>query len=124
MPPSITAALRAHRELQAAELGRLGGERNPLDLIFTREDGGPLDGTVVTHQFHRLLGQAHLDQRRFHDLRHSCATLLLAQGVPARVVMEILGHSQIALTMNTYAHVIPELRRNAAERMEALIQER
>lgn len=124
MPPSITAALRTHRELQAAELRRQGGERNPLDLIFTREDGGPLDGTVVSHQFHRLLDQAHLEQRRFHDLRHSCATLLLAQGVPARVVMEILGHSQIALTMNTYAHVIPELRRNAAERMEALIQER
>ena len=124
MPPSITAALRAHRELQAAELRRQGGKRNPLDLIFTRENGGPLDGTVVTHQFHRLLDQAHLDQRRFHDLRHSCATLLLAQGVPARVVMEILGHSQIALTMNTYAHVIPELRRNAADRMEALIQER
>ena len=124
MPPSITAALRTHRELQAAELRRQGGERNPLDLIFTREDGGPLDGTVVSHQFHRLLDLAHLEQRRFHDLRHSCATLLLAQGVPARVVMEILGHSQIALTMNTYAHVIPELRRNAAERMEALIQER
>jgi len=98
--------------------------RNPLDLIFTREDGGRMDGTVVTHQFHRLLDQAHVDQRRFHDLGHSCATLLLAQGVPARVVMEILGHSQIALTMHAYAHVIPELRRNAAERRKALIQER
>jgi len=98
--------------------------RNPLDLIFTREDGAPLDGTVVTHQFHRLLDQAHVDQRRFHDLGHSCATLLQAQGVTARVVMEILGHSQIALTMHAYAHVIPELRRNAAERRKALIQER
>ena len=67
--------------------------RNPLDLIFTREDGGRMDGTVVTHQFHRLLDQAHVDQRRFHDLGHSCATLLQAQGAPARVVMEILGHS-------------------------------
>ena len=67
--------------------------RNPLDLIFTREDGAPLDGTVVTHQFHQLLDQAHVDRRRFHDLEHSCATLLQAQGVTARVVMEILGHS-------------------------------
>jgi integrase len=53
-----------------------------------------------------------------HDLRHTCATLLLAQGVPARVVMEILGHSQIAVTMNTYTHVLPELQRAAADRMD------
>ncbi len=63
-------------------------------------------------------------QRRFHDLRHSCATLLLVQGVSPRVVMDVLGHSQIALTMNTYTHVLPQLRREAAERMEALIAER
>jgi integrase len=82
-----------------------------------------LDGTVVTHQFHRFLEQSGLPQRRFHDLRHSCATLLLAQGVSPRVVMEILGHSHIALTMNTYTHVVPELRRDAAQRMESLLQE-
>lgn len=121
MPPTIATALRDHHDRQRAELG---AGRNPLNLVFTREDGGPLDGTVVTHQFHKLLAQADLPQRRFHDLRHSCATLLLAQGVSARVVMEILGHSQIALTMNTYAHVIPELRRGAASKMEDLIQER
>jgi len=123
MPPSVSIGLKRHRQLQVTELRGNSGA-NVFDLVFTREDGGPLDGTVVTHQFHRLLDQAGLRQRRFHDLRHSCATLLLAQGVPARVVMEILGHSQIGLTMNTYAHVIPELRRNAADRMEELISER
>lgn len=92
------------------------------NLVFTRADGGPLDGTVVTHQFHRLLDRAGLPQRRFHDLRHSCATLLLAQGVSPRVVMEILGHSQIALTMNTYTHVLPELNRDAADRMDKMIR--
>ena len=76
-----------------------------LNLVFTRAVGAALDGTVVTDRFHRLLDRAGLPQRRFHDLRHSCATLLLAQGVSPRVVMEILGHSQIALTMNTYTHV-------------------
>ena len=124
MPPSITSTLRKHRVRQDRELAFDKGWSNPFGLVFTTENGGPLDGTVVTHQFHRLLDQAGLPQRRFHDLRHSCATLLLAQGVPARVVMEILGHSQIALTMNTYAHVIPELRRDAAQRMEELIQDR
>ena len=96
--------------------------RTSSDWSFTRPDGGPLDGTVVTHQFHRLLDRAGLRQRRFHDLRHSCATLLLAQGVSPRVVMEILGHSQIALTMNTFTHVLPELKRDAAERMDRVIR--
>jgi integrase len=123
MPPSITSALHRHRDLQMRE-SNADRDRNKLGLVFTTEHGSPLDGTVVTHQFHRLLDQVGLPQRRFHDLRHSCATLLLAQRVPARVVMEVLGHSQIALTMNTYAHVIPELRTDAAQRMEELIQER
>jgi len=86
-------------------------------------DGHGLDGTVVTHQFHRLLQHAGLPQRRFRDLRHSCASLLLVQGVSPRVVMDVLDHSQIGLTMNTYSHVIPDLRRDAAQRMEELIAE-
>jgi site-specific recombinase XerD len=56
-------------------------------------------------------------------LRHSCATVLLAQGVPARVVMEILGHSQISVTMNTYSHVLPEMQRGAAELMDGFLRE-
>ena len=57
---------------------------------------------------------------RFHDLRHGAASLLLAQGVSLREIMEILGHSQISLTANTYAHVAPELKREAAARLDAL----
>ncbi len=67
--------------------------------------------------------RAGLPQRRFHDLRHSTATLLLVQGVSPRVVMDLLGHSQIGLTMNTYSHVIPDLRRDAAHRMQDLLHE-
>jgi integrase len=70
-----------------------------------------------------MLDKAGLPQRRFHDLRHSCATLLLVQGVSPRVVMDVLGHSQIDLTMNTYNHVIPDLRRDAARRLEELLGE-
>ncbi len=124
MPPIVSTALRDHRARQECERCSSAPEWNQLGLVFTRPDGHPLDGTVVTHQFHRLLDEARLPQRRFHDLRHSCATLLLAQGVPARVVLEILGHSQIGITMNTYTHVIPELRKDAADRMESLLAER
>jgi integrase len=59
---------------------------------------------------------------RIHDLRHSCATLLLALGVNQRVVMETLGHSQVSLTLNTYSHVLPSLQRDAAARMNAILE--
>jgi integrase len=70
-----------------------------------------------------MLSKAGLPETiRFHDLRHSCATLLIAQGVHPRVVMEILGHSQISVTMNTYSHVLPETQREAAAKLAALLE--
>jgi integrase len=65
----------------------------------------------------RLLEQAGVPHARLHDARHTAATLLLAQGTPARVAMEILGHSQIGLTLDTYSHVVPEMQRDAADRI-------
>ena len=56
-----------------------------------------------------------------HDLRHTCATLLLAQGTSARVVMETLGHSQVTLTLDTYSHVLPSVQKEAAQRLDALL---
>jgi integrase len=123
MPPSIAKALIDHRARQEVER-RLAGERwVDTGLVFTSPTGTGLDGTAITKQFHKHLERAGLPQRRFHDLRHSCATLLLVQGVAPRVVMDLLGHSQIGLTMNTYSHVIPDLRRDAAQRMEELIND-
>jgi len=127
LPESITAGLRAHRQSQLEE--RLlawkrwkGIEPNaPGAFVFTTPIGTPLEARNIVRQFKAILAAAGLRDIRFHDLRHSCATLLLAQGVSPRVVMEILGHSQIALTMNTYSHVVPELGREAARRMEALL---
>jgi len=124
MPASIAQSLRDHRVRQADESRAKVPPTNGRDLVFTTERGRPIDGSVVSHHFHEVLERAGLPQRRFHDLRHSCATLLLVQGVSPRVVMDVLGHSQIALTMNTYSHVIPELKRDAAERMEQLIADR
>jgi integrase len=76
----------------------------------------------VIRWYKAVLQRAGLPDRRFHDLRHSCATLLLVQGVPPRVVMEILGHSDISMTMNTYSHAVSELQVDAAARMEALLR--
>jgi integrase len=124
LPGSIVTSLREHKDRQRDERQAAGERWQDSNLVFTTDRGRPLDGTVVSHTFHRVLDRACLPQRRFHDLRHSCATLLLVQGVSPRVVMDVLGHSQIALTMNTYTHVLPELRREAADRMEALIGDR
>jgi site-specific recombinase XerD len=91
------------------------------DLVFTTTVGTPMDGIAVTRRFQAVLREAGLAHQRFHDLRHAYASLLLAQGVAPRVVMETLGLSQISLTLNTYSHVIPALGRAAAEEMDAVL---
>jgi len=117
LPSQVVEGLRAHKSRQA----KAGCGWHDNDLVFTTATGKPLDGSSVTHRFQKLLRRAGLPHLRFHDLRHACASLLLAQGVHPRVVMETLGHSQISLTMNTYSHVIPALQRDAAERMDAIL---
>jgi len=92
-----------------------------LDLVFTTDKGQPLNHTVVYNRFKRILKAAGLPPQRFHDLRHCCATLLLVQGVHPRLVMETLGHSEVGVTMNTYSHVLTELRREPATRMNAIL---
>jgi integrase len=124
MPPMITKGLEQHRVRQRQERSNAGNRWAETDLVFASTEGKPLDGTAISKGFHSLLKRAGLQQRRFHDLRHSCATLLLVQGVSPRVVMDVLGHSQIGLTMNTYSHVIPDLRRDAADRMQGPLAER
>lgn len=76
---------------------------------------------MISGTFHALLDAASLPSIRFHDLRHIAATLLLAQGVDPRTIMETLGHSQISLTLNTYSHVMPALRAAAAVKMNAIL---
>ena len=124
LPAIVGTALVAHRARQAAEPERCRPSGAFADLVFTTSVGRPLDGINVTRRFQRILRAAGLPRQRFHDLRHACASLLLAQGVPARVVMETLGHSQISLTLNTYSHVIPALGREAASRMDEVLTAR
>ncbi len=80
-----------------------------------------MDDSNVRRILRKLLKDAELPAMRFHDLRHTCASLLLAQKVPARVVMEILGHSQVTLTLNTYSHVLPTMEREAADLMDSVM---
>ena len=90
-------------------------------LVFFTPIGTPLDGRNVTRAFKDILVGHGLPTIRIHDLRHSCATLLLMQAVSLRVVMETLGHSQVSLTLNTYSHVLPALQEDAAAKMDAIL---
>lgn len=120
LPAFAVRALKEHHTRQKQE-ARWGGLKwHETGHVFTTKVGTPMHHSGLIRQFKKLLKEAKLRDQRFHDLRHCCATLLLAQGVPARVVMEILGHSQISLTLDTYSHVIPALRDEAAGRMDAL----
>lgn len=90
-------------------------------MVFTGPFGKPLDLRTDHREWQRLLRKAKVSPARLHDARHTAATLMLTQGVPARVVMELLGHSQITLTLGTYTHVVPELVREATDRMGATL---
>lgn len=124
MPDSLAITLGEHRRRQVQERLAAGPGWKDTDLVFTTETGRPLEASTVLRHFKQRLQDADLPARRFHDLRHSCATLLLVQGVSPRVVMEILGHSDISMTLNTYSHVLPDLSRDAARRMDELLSSR
>jgi integrase len=121
MPATIAHRLREHEKRQMAERLWAGSSWSESGYVFANRTGGPTQARHVIEQFHKELEKAGIERRRFHDLRHSCATLLLVQGVSPRVVMEILGHSEIGLTMNTYSHVVPELQSDAAARMDSVL---
>jgi len=84
-------------------------------LIFASTIGTPMEPRNVDRAWHATRARAGLPWLRLHDLRHACATFLLASGASPRTVMKTLGHSQIALTMNTYAHVLAEVERAAMD---------
>ncbi len=121
LPPQLIDALRTHRAEQAAERLRAGNVWEDHGLVFAQPNGRPVDPRADHRAWKNLLAAADVPDARLHDARHTAATLLLSQGVPARVAMEIFGHSQISLTLQTYSHVTAELHRDAADKVgEAL----
>lgn len=121
LPGVAVEALRQHRERQAEERQLAGTRWVERGLVFPSTIGTPQDARNVVRHFHQTLDLLGFPRQRYHDLRHTCASLLLAQGVHARTVMEVLGHSQISLTMDTYSHLMPSVMRDAATRMDAVL---
>lgn len=121
LPDQLRDALRAHRVRQAEQRLAAGNQWHDHGLVFCQPSGQPIDPKRDWKDWKALLRSAGVRDARVHDARHTAATLLLQQGVAARVAMEVLGHSQIGLTLGTYTHVVPELAHEAADRMGAAL---
>lgn len=114
LPQMAVKALRRHRKQMLAE-GHIGS------CVFCDTKGGPIrKSNLIRRSFKPLLKNAGLPDIRFHDLRHTAATLLLVQGVNPKVVQERLGHAQISLTLDTYSHVLPSIQKEAASKLDSL----
>ncbi|UYQ64484.1 tyrosine-type recombinase/integrase [Streptomyces peucetius] len=115
LPTGCVQSLKSHRERQEKERAVPGTGWKERGLVFTTPTGGPLDPANLTRRFRGLLDRAGLRRIRFHDLRHSTATLLLEQGVDLVVIKELLGHAHIGVTAGVYAHVKLRLQRQAID---------
>lgn len=100
------------------EVSRLGELWDDHGFVFTNGTGGPLHANSMMYQFEKLTTAVSLPKIRFHDLRHTSATLLLAKGIHPKIVQERLGHADISMTLNRYSHVTPDMQRLAADALD------
>ncbi|MEN3332070.1 MAG: integrase [Blastocatellia bacterium] len=123
LPQMLVRRLTEHKVRQAEEKLKAGPEYQKLDLVFATKKGGPLmHRNLLRNHFSPIVKRAGLpDSIRLYDLRHSCATLLLAAGEHPKVVSERLGHASITLTLDTYSHVLPSMQKAASEKLESLL---
>ena len=111
IPAFALVILRDHQSNQGKTTG----------LIFRTANNTPFSPRNLVRDFKKHINTAGLPDIRFHDLRHTAATLMLSEGVHPKVVQEILGHSQISLTLDTYSHVLPTLQDDAARKMDTIL---
>jgi integrase len=121
LPAYAVAALRRHSADQAADKLLHGKDYLDNDLVFCEEDGRPWKPNAFSGIWERFRA-SHALPYRFHDLRHTCATLMLEGGIHPKVVQEMLGHSTIAITMDLYSHVSPNLQEEAAQRLDTILR--
>jgi integrase len=116
------SALKEHRKRQLEERMQKAGLWSDHGLVFSSTIGRPISGGNLNRSFKATLQRAGLPKStRFHDLRHTCATLLLRQGVNPKYVQELLGHADISLTLNVYSHILPDMGDAAAVAMDAAL---
>jgi integrase len=121
--------IRCKQKQSIADWSSLSGQQLLLgktltgsDLVFSNADGTPMDPGTLTHNFARIARRTELSGVRFHDLRHTFASLMLLGGVHPKIVSEMLGHSSVAFTLDTYSHVIPTLQQAAMKRLDEMLE--
>lgn len=119
LPATVVAALRQHAERQLMQRARLAARWHDHDLVFPATYGTPMEPGNLNRHFAKLLKRAGLPRTRVHDLRHACASALVAEGIHPKVISQILGHASIDITMNLYAHVFDETQRDATAKLDA-----
>jgi integrase len=117
----MVESLRKHLEEQEDYKKVEGDKWEENDLIFPSKLGTPLHHANMFREYKELLKKTGLPLIRFHDLRHTSATLLLQQGVHPKIVQERLGRADIRMTLNTYSHVLPSMQEDAALKMDELL---
>ena len=118
---STIEILQNHLEIQQAEKSSKADKWQEHGLIFPSSLGTPMEQAYLFRWFKNVLKEAGLPNIRFHDLRHTAATLMLQQGIHPKVVQERLGYSDISMTLNTYSHVLPTMQEEAAEKLDQLL---
>ena len=123
LPPLAIEILTQHRVRQLEAKLNAGEFWQDQDLVFCTSIGTPLNPSKVVDRFKTLLKRAKLPTMRFHDLRHSAATILLSMGIHPKVVQELLGHNQISMTMDIYSHVLPTMQKEAMDKLNDALQQ-
>ena len=122
LTPTCIEALEAHRIMQKREILKVGEKYNNQDLIFATAAGGPLhDINVASRVFKPTLTKAGIKTRRFHDLRHTCASLLIHQKESPKYIQRQLRHASIDMTFDTYGHLFPDDTREVSKRLDETI---
>ena len=122
LPPSAVALLSGLKAKRKEKMEDAKTEWKESSLIFPNAEGGPTDPDTITHAFRKAVKKLGLSNTRFHDLRHTHATLMLKQGIHPKIVSERLGHASVNVTLNTYSHVLPGLQEAAAAVFEEALQ--
>ena len=125
LPQRAVSVLRSHRKRQLEEKLRAGAEWHDGGLVFTNRTGGPLDAQNIVNRFYKpLLVRAGLPAIRFHDLRHSCLSLLAQRGEPIRDLQALAGHATAAFTLQRYTHHYDASARRTADAMSEILPDR
>ncbi|MEW6143368.1 MAG: site-specific integrase [Chloroflexota bacterium] len=121
MTPKLACFLREYRAERERLYCELGKPLTIDDLVFASVEGKPVDPSVLSHNFKRIARKAGLENVRFHDLRHTFASLMLLRGAKPKVISEALGHASVAFTMDTYSHIIDGMQQDAMALLDGVL---